>query len=227
MKRTRSGLALIAALAAAAGIACSSDRTPTGATPAAGPSLHKADYDTDGDGRLSVVEKATKKAAEEGAEAQRRIEKEEFELAVKDWKAYKKAVKEGRVAVDLLRCEPQKRVVVQKRIGRKGGDINIGKHKLVVPEGALSEEVEITAVSSGSSLVDLQFEPHGLHFNEPVQLTLSYEHCILPDAYVNSVVYLGNGNQILEFPPSVDDADADEVTALTDHFSGYAVATRR
>jgi hypothetical protein len=227
MKRTRAGLALLAALTTTAVLACSTDRTPTGTTPAPGQSLSKADYDLDGDGRLSEAEKAAKKAAHEAAEQQRRLEKEEFDQAMKDWKAYKRAVKDNRITAELLRCEPQQRAVVAKTIGPKGGEIRVGRHRLVIPEGALGANVEITATQPAGALVKVEFEPHGLQFAKPVTVGLSYEHCILPVDYVGTVVYLGNGNQIADYQPSDDDADAKEVSGLTDHFSGYAVATRK
>ena len=204
------------------GAACA-DRAPT-ATQTAAPSLSRHEYDTDGDGHLSEAEKAAKKQAKEAWEQQRR-----------DWKEYKKAVKKGTITAEFLRCEPLKPKTERKVVGPKGGELQIGPHLLVIPQGALSQEVAISGRTGGGPAVDVQFEPHGLQFAEPVTLTLSYKHCILPSDPTLEVGYYGTvgsgdglgSRRVLELPPSLQDKDGDQVSALTDHFSGYALVTRR
>ena len=196
--------------------------------------LSKHDYDLDGDGRLNDEEKAAQKAAKEQREAQKKAEKAAWEQQRKEWKEYKKAVKRGLVVAEFLRCEPLPRKVAHKVIGPQGGEIKVGPHSLEIPAGALSQPVEITADSRGGPIVDVAFEPHGLQFAVPVTLTLSYEHCIFPvdpQLQVGYYEHLGNsqGNgtmQVIELPPFLQDEDYDEVKALTDHFSGYALVTR-
>ncbi len=152
----------------------------------------------------------------------------------KDWRAQYKLQKEawrrehpgekGGPEIQLLRCEPQDYVGDAAIIGPKGGTLHVGDHELVVPAGALREEVLISAESPTSSLVDVQLAPHGLQFEKPVKLRLSYEHCVRPTITDLLVVYLGQGNRLLELPPSVDDKNHKDVTADIDHFSRYAVA---
>ena len=229
--RSRFHFALPAAAAAVLVIgvaACSNDGSTTSPAapppPLAGPVANKAAdllrFDADGDGHLSKEEKAARKAAKEE-------EKRNFERLVSDWKAYKKAVKEGNLRKDLLRCEPEKREVTMKIIGPKGGKIDIGRHELIIPAGALSSERMIAATVLTGTVAQVEFQPHGLEFDRPVQLNMNYSHCIVPEGWQQSIVYLENGWKILESRPSFDDDDLREVSAWLDHFSGYAVATSR
>jgi len=94
----------------------------------------------------------------------------------------------------------------------------------VIPKGALDEEQLITAEAPTSSLVDVEFAPHGLEFLQSAQLKLSYKGCVRPTGVDFRVAYLGQGNQVLELPPSKDDKLDDVVEALIGHFSRYAVA---
>ena len=73
-------------------------------------------------------------------------------------------------------------------------------------------------------MVDVRFEPHGPEFLKSAQLTLSYKGCIRPTSSDFLVAYLGQGNQILELPPSTDHKATDDVEADIDHFSRYAIA---
>ena len=75
-----------------------------------------------------------------------------------------------------------------------------------------------------SSLVDVRFEPHGLVFQQPAELKLSYRGCVRPTNADLLVAYLDQGNQVLELPPSVDVKSGDEVDADIGHFSRYAIA---
>ena len=216
--------ATIAVLALGAS-ACAGDAPTSSAEPSslAAPRASKADdrqFDLDGDGHLSKSEKAARKVAKEA-------EKRDFERLVDDWKAYKKAIKEGNARADLLRCEPQKLDVTEKTIGPKGGKIDVGRHELIIPAGALAEEKTITARAVPGPLVEVQFQPHGLEFSRPVELRMNYERCIVPQGWEQSIVYLGVGFRILESRPSFDDDELREVSGWIDHFSGYAVATRR
>jgi hypothetical protein len=197
---------------------------------------------------VSAQDKAAAEAAKDSAKAERerlvasRDSIREIQKARKDasralkeslrneWKAYKDAIKEERkrnkdMTVEFLRCEPQDYMADAEVIGPDGGEIKLGKHKLVIPKGALKREVVITAEAPVSQLVEVEFEPHGLKFERPVQLVLSYDHCIVPLGYTYRIVYVNeNRQQVLEFPPSKDDKALKEVKADIGHFSGYVVA---
>jgi hypothetical protein len=147
----------------------------------------------------------------------------QYKLQREAWKREHPGLK-GTPEIQLLRCEPQEYAGEAAIIGPKGGTLKVGDHELVVPQGALTEEVLISAESPTSSLVDVQLAPHGLEFRKPVKLTLSYEHCVRPTSTDLLVAYLGQGNRLLELPPSLDDKSGKDVTADIDHFSRYAVA---
>jgi len=225
--RTRLRLTYSAAALAALVIgvnACSGDAPTSSAPPSlSGPVANKADdllrFDSDGDGHLSKSEKEARKEAKEA-------EKRAFDALVKDWKAYKKAVKEGNLRKELLRCEPEKREVAMKVVGPRGGKISVGRHELIIPAGALDQTVTISATVISGTVAQVEFQPHGLQFAVPVQLNMNYEHCIVAEGWEQSIVYLDNGFHILESRPSFDDDELREVSAWLDHFSGYAVATR-
>jgi hypothetical protein len=177
-------------------------------------------YDLDGDGHLSKAEKLAKKLAKEQ-------EKRAFDALMKDWKAYKDAIKKGNIHAELLRCEPEKREFASKLIGPKGGKIDIGRHSLIIPAGALTEDVQISGTVISGPIAEVDFEPHGLQFARPVELEMDYGHCIVPEGMQQTVVYIDNGFKLLEDRPSFDDDDLKNVRAWLDHFSGYAIATRK
>lgn len=229
MTRSRQLGVLALGVLALSAVGCAPDAQPTapGLRPSAAVPAADAASDDDGDAALSDAEQAAKQAARDAARAAKRAEKDELERMRKEWKAYKTQVRSGSLPAELLRCEPQRRQAQTRTIGPRGGTIQIGPHRFEIPAGALSRPVEITGVAPSGPLVDVQFEPHGLRVAKPVELTISYEHCMIPDSRVLQVVYLGNGQRVLAEQPSVDDDELDEVRALTDHFSGYAVAVGR
>ncbi|HET7459379.1 MAG TPA: hypothetical protein VFJ74_17135 [Gemmatimonadaceae bacterium] len=127
----------------------------------------------------------------------------------------------------LLTCSQQNQLTASKYIGPLGGSITVGDHKLVVPMGALTQTVYITATQQSGTIAEIDFQPHGLKFAKPASLTMSYSSCSTSSGSVQSIVYLNDSNQIIETPPSVDKATSDVVTASIGHFSGYAIATVR
>ena len=127
--------------------------------------------------------------------------------------------------VGLLTCPLQSQLKSTAYIGPLGGSIAVGYHKLVIPAGALTQTVQITATQVSGTAIDVDFQPHGLKFSSPATLRLSYGGCTVPPDGLQSVVYLNDSNQIIELRPSTDDSTKDVVIAPINHFSGYAVAT--
>jgi hypothetical protein len=172
--------------------------------------------------------KALLAAEKERMKREREERKGEFERARAEWKIYrhdlKKAKKLNSRTFDLLRCEPRQYEGDVAIIGPAGGTLHIGEHELVIPRGALTEEQLISAEASPSSLIDVEFQPEGLTFQRPAQLTLSYKSCDVPANLNLLMAYLGLGNKILEFPTSKDYRSYSEVTGEINHFSRYAVA---
>lgn len=127
----------------------------------------------------------------------------------------------------LLTCSQQDQLKSSKYIGSLGGSITVGDHKLVVPAGALSQTVLITATQQSGTVAEIDFQPHGLKFAKPATLRMSYSSCSTSSGSVQSIVYVDDNNQIIEKPVSVDNTTSDAVTASIGHFSGYAIATVR
>lgn len=125
----------------------------------------------------------------------------------------------------LLDCSPLPYASATKTIGPEGGTITVGPHKLVVPKGALTAPVTITAEAPTSSRRVVEFQPEGLEFAKPAALTMSYERCrtlglLLP----KRIAYISGVLDILYYLPSVDDLENEQVTGKLEHFSNYAVA---
>jgi hypothetical protein len=149
--------------------------------------------------------------------------KEQYKLQNRAWKREHPGEKGG-PDVQLMRCEPRDYSADVAIIGPNGGTLHVGPHELVIPKGALDHEELITAEAPTSSLVDVRFQPEGLHFSADAQLKLSYKDCVRPTSADLFVAYLGQGNQILELPPSRDQKIDDDVEADIGHFSRYAIA---
>jgi hypothetical protein len=114
---------------------------------------------------------------------------------------------------------------VSQKVGPAGGVVQVGPHTLVIPAGALSKDVTITAKTGGKNGNAIEFGPEGLRFDSYVRLTLDLSNCaswgLLRLPYV---VYTSDLLAILEVEPSVLNNRAKTVTGYITHFSQYAVA---
>ncbi|HEX2635966.1 MAG TPA: hypothetical protein VHL81_02500 [Gemmatimonadales bacterium] len=126
-------------------------------------------------------------------------------------------------AVDLLVCRPQPYAATTGVVGREGGTIVVGQHKLVIPRGALQQNVKITAEQVRGSTNSVRFSPEGLKFKQPAQLTMSYKNCFLVLGS-KRIVYTDELLSILNVLVSKDAVKSKTVTSPIDHFSRYAVA---
>jgi hypothetical protein len=130
--------------------------------------------------------------------------------------------------IRLMRCSELPPARARQVIGPAGGTISVGPHELRVPSGALAKAVLITAElrDEDHGYNAVRFHPHGLTFQAPAYLTMSYANCHTGDgsrlAYVQ-IVYT-HGKKILESEPSVADLEMQTVTGEITHFSNYAVA---
>jgi hypothetical protein len=226
------------AITAGLATACSDGTVPTESAPSSAASFSAAS-----DAQRARHEALKEQLEERRAEfkAEKEAGKEAFEAARDEWKAWRKdwnaqykARKEawkrehpeekGVPEIELLRCEPKEFESDAAIIGPAGGTLHAGDHELVIPKGALDHEELITMEAPTSSLVDVRFEPHGLQFEQPASLKLSYKGCVRPTIADLLVAYLDQGNQVRELPPSLDNRKDGEVEADIGHFSRYAVA---
>ncbi len=123
----------------------------------------------------------------------------------------------------LLSCSPQPYVSRTQVVGRNGGTIVVGTHRLVIPAGALSRDYTIRAEQVVHRVNSVRFSPEGLKFAKPAKLTLSYANCS-PLLLLKRVVYTDELLRILELIPSLDNLRTKTVTGDIRHFSRYAVA---
>ncbi len=125
----------------------------------------------------------------------------------------------------LLQCKPLNYDSVTAVIGPGGGDIRVSRHVLSIPGGTFTQWVSITVVAPSDTLNRIQFQPEGLVFRKPVQLTMSYANCNLdPSAQPTRIAYMDASGAIVEYVPSADDVIGKKVVGLLSHFSEYALA---
>jgi hypothetical protein len=105
-------------------------------------------------------------------------------------------------------------------IGPSGGELIVGKHRLIVPAGALTETVTISGTSPADSTPTIYLEPHGLQFRKSAGLILDVSNC----TEVPSVVYISEIGVLSPPILAVYSTWWLTVAAPIDHFSGYAVA---
>lgn len=123
----------------------------------------------------------------------------------------------------LLECSEQQYAVTSQWVGPWGGSIRVGEHTLVIPRGALTRYVKITAEQIPGSTNSVRFSPEGLQFQEPAFLTLNYSNCRSVDL-PKAVVYTDERLKVIEILRSFDLFKRSYITAPIDHFSRYAVA---
>jgi hypothetical protein len=127
--------------------------------------------------------------------------------------------------VGLLKCTPLPSDSTSATIGPLGGVLRVGPHSLLVPPGALTAPVRITALQSRDTVNAVRFKPEGLTFRYPASLTMSYANCnLLGILLPKRIAYTTDQYRILEYLLSLDNLGARQVTGRLKHFSQYAVA---
>ena len=127
----------------------------------------------------------------------------------------------------LMTCSPMAYDSTAKVIGPAGGSIDAGPHVLVIPRGALSQNVTIRMAAPRDTVNSVRFYPEGLQFNSsrPAVLTMSYANCSLLSVLApKKIVYTSDRLRILNVLQSLDNLLRRTVTAPVEHFSRYAVA---
>ena len=127
----------------------------------------------------------------------------------------------------LLSCSAQPYARSSQVVGAAGGTIRVGRHSLVIPRGALSRDVLITAEAPSDEVASVRFSPEGLQFNagHSPTVTLSYAACPLGRLQLlKHVAYTTERLQILNILTSIDNLLTMQVSAPIQHFSRYAVA---
>ncbi len=125
----------------------------------------------------------------------------------------------------LVACPMQEYDRTEQWVGPSGGTVHVGPHKLVIPRGALSAPVLITAEVPADRVVSVKFQPEGLRFARDAKLTLDYSSCPLArlDLFKH-VAYTTNLLSILDLLDSQDNIFTAKISTDLEHFSRYAVA---
>ena len=118
-----------------------------------------------------------------------------------------------------------------KLIDGNGGTLSVGDEvhgisKLVIPANALGNEVLITFSWESTDLLEAQFSPHGIIFDEPVRLELSYKDADLTGVNEDGlkIYYYNDNTGVWELVGDQVDKTKKVVVGYTNHFSRYAVA---
>lgn len=131
----------------------------------------------------------------------------------------------GGVTGGLLSCAPLPYDSATQVIGPNGGTLRVGPHVFHVPAGSLDSSVAITATIVSGTTNTIRFQPEGLKFAKPAQLTMSYANCSLLGILApKRVAYVDANQSILDYVNSVDDVLQLRVRGKIKHFSDYAVA---
>jgi len=103
----------------------------------------------------------------------------------------------------------------------------------VVPRGALSAPVTITAVAPSDTVAMVRFQPEGLRFQKSALLVLAYDNCRIPKRVTPRIALVTDAFQVIEFLTPVN-VPLDhrfkkahgkrQVIGELQHFSNYAVA---
>ena len=112
-------------------------------------------------------------------------------------------------------------------IGREGGSMAMGQHTLIVPAGAVDEDVTFTLRNASPTAIALDCGPSPMSFNIPVTLVLSYRgtqyQTLSPaDPSLNELrIYYMSPDGELVPQRCVVDPTTNTIKAEVDHFSRY------
>lgn len=105
-------------------------------------------------------------------------------------------------------------------IGPSGGVLRIEDHLLIIPKGALRENVLISGTVPEGRPFEVDLQPHGLQFLRPAGLILGATSC----RDVPPIVYLIDENTVSEPILPVYSRLWRRVACPIWHFSGYAIS---
>jgi hypothetical protein len=132
-------------------------------------------------------------------------------------------------------CRPLPYDSVTQVIGRAGGVVEVGRRAwLLVPRGALTEPVSITAVVPSDTVALVRFQPEGLRFSVTALLVVKYDNCRVPKAVTPRLALVTDSLKVIEFLASGESLlphrfakkhkGHRQVVGQVPHFSNYAVA---
>lgn len=122
-------------------------------------------------------------------------------------------------SVTALACNVPSPLQGSAVIGPSGGTLDIGPHRLIIPPGALTQELPISGtIRSANGGVEIDFEPTGTQFKKPAGLIFDASSCgSVPDAvYLNPI----GTNELI---PAIYSNWWHTIAAPIEHFSIYLI----
>ncbi|MGH7618229.1 MAG: hypothetical protein ACREPM_13465, partial [Gemmatimonadaceae bacterium] len=117
-------------------------------------------------------------------------------------------------------CTPRDPQYGTATIGPSGGELDVGSSRLIIPPGALTKTIDVSATMPAGDTPTVIFQPTGLQFKKPAGLIIDASNCTdVPD-----VVYIDELGDVSPPIAAVYSTWWHTVAAPIDHFSGYAVA---
>ena len=116
---------------------------------------------------------------------------------------------------------------VEKVIKAKdGGTLTLNRHTIVIPPGALERDTRISISEPMPGYVLGDFGPDGIHFNKPVELSMTYQFIDLGGIQEDCLtIYWFNPETGTWFDLLAHvDKETQTVTLEVDHYSRYALS---
>lgn len=133
------------------------------------------------------------------------------------------------------RREQQASEAASAVIGRDGGVVQLGAHRLIVPEGAVDHPTHFRMRLAGNGYVEVDLDASSYAtggndagrrgFAKPVTLQLSYEDADLARDSIDVVIAWVKPDGSLQPLQSTRDESGHTVSAELNHFSPYALAS--
>jgi hypothetical protein len=117
-------------------------------------------------------------------------------------------------------CTPKNAAEGTALIGPRGGVLNIGTHRLIIPAGALDRTVQISGSVPAGKPFEVDLQPHGLRFRKAAGLILDATSC----TDVPPIVYLIDQYTVTPPIPAFYSNWWKAIACPIWHFSGYMVA---
>lgn len=112
-----------------------------------------------------------------------------------------------------------------ERIGPRGGTVEVDRHSLTVPAGAVDTSTSFTIMEVPSRSILVEVGPSGTTFQDSAKLTLSYARCGgFPRGFKHlQILQVDANDSVIAVLPSTVDKRRKTVSAELQHLSGYLI----
>lgn len=111
------------------------------------------------------------------------------------------------------------------RIGPRGGTVEVDRHSLTVPGGAVGTLTNFTIMEVPSASIRVELGPDGTTFERPATLELSFARCGgFPRGFRNlEILQVDANDSVIAVLPSTVNMRRRTVSAQLPHLSGYLI----